>query len=241
MCILKNSPFVPEWRAGDQIAFLTERNGYLPTDFINIQPPAFSYSMISAIKVTTYVNFEFEMEYILEAVRAITAPLDDQANNIVNMFSNSITDLDFTELAPDNIDIDIELDGSIDTNIDGEDISLAPLDKNPEGIYFIAALIGKKFRELLDYTNKNAHNTLSNREFIESVSEQLAGVDMVSRQETRELRELWSEVADMTYSGEQKIIDELKDFNTKKFTTLEEILSTEIEYSKKQQHELRTL
>ena len=26
MCILKSSPFHPEWRAGDQIAFITERN-----------------------------------------------------------------------------------------------------------------------------------------------------------------------------------------------------------------------
>lgn len=25
MCIIKGSPFVPEWRAGDQIAFITER------------------------------------------------------------------------------------------------------------------------------------------------------------------------------------------------------------------------
>ena len=25
MCIIKQSPFVPEWRAGDQIAYITER------------------------------------------------------------------------------------------------------------------------------------------------------------------------------------------------------------------------
>lgn len=93
MCILKQSPFVPEWRAGDQIAFLTERNGYLPTDFIDIQPPAFSYSAISAIKVTTYVNFEFEMDFIVEAVRSITAPLDEMTNNIVNMFDIKISDI----------------------------------------------------------------------------------------------------------------------------------------------------
>jgi len=93
MCFLKQSPFVPEWRAGDQIAFLTERNGYLPTDFIDIQPPAFSYSMVSAIKVTTYVNLEFEMEFLLEAVKAITAPIDDMTNNIVNMFDQTVTDL----------------------------------------------------------------------------------------------------------------------------------------------------
>lgn len=86
MCILKGSPFVPEWRAGDQIAFLTERNGYLPTDFINIQAPAFSYSSISAIQVQTFVNFEFEADFIVEAVRSILAPIDSMSVNIVNMF-----------------------------------------------------------------------------------------------------------------------------------------------------------
>lgn len=33
MCILKSSPFVPEWRAGDQIAYITERSGFIPSDF----------------------------------------------------------------------------------------------------------------------------------------------------------------------------------------------------------------
>ena len=128
MCILKQSPFVPEWRAGDQIAFLTERNGYLPTDFMDIQMPAFSYSMVSAIKVTTYVNFEFEMEFIVEAVRSITEPLDNITNNIVNMFDITASDLDFSNMLPTDIEVDLELDGSIDI----EDVSFAPLDQNPE-------------------------------------------------------------------------------------------------------------
>ena len=110
MCILKGSPFVPEWRAGDQIAFLTERNGYLPTDFIDIEPPAFSYSAVSAIKVTTYVNLEFEMEFILEAVRSITAPLDKVSNNIANMLDISISNIDLSEAVPSEINVDLELD-----------------------------------------------------------------------------------------------------------------------------------
>lgn len=127
MCILKNSPFVPEWRAGDQIAFLTERNGYLPMDFMDIQPPAFSYSAISAIKITTYVNFEFETEFIIEAIRAITAPLDKATNNIVNMFQMQISDISLVDQVPNNINLDIDEQGETTT-----EISLAPLDTNPE-------------------------------------------------------------------------------------------------------------
>lgn len=146
MCFLKQSPFVPEWRAGDQIAFLTERNGYLPTDFIDVQPPAFSYSAVSAIKVTTYVNLEFEMEFLLEAVRAITAPIDDLTNNVVNMFDISLSDINLVESVPENIDIDLESDGSIEA-----DISFAPLNENPESILTLVGLFSAKFVELITY------------------------------------------------------------------------------------------
>lgn len=141
---MKQSPFVPEWRAGDQIAFLTERNGYLPTDFIDLNMPAFSYSAVSAIKVTTYVNLEFEMEFLVEAVRAITAPIDKMTNNIVNMFDLEISNLDFSDAVPENIDINLESDGEIET-----EISLAPLDENPEGIYMLAGFIASGMLKFL--------------------------------------------------------------------------------------------
>jgi len=63
--------------------------------------------MISAIKVTTYVNAEIPMDHILEAVRAMTAPLDDATNNIVNMFDITLSDMDFSNLTPDDINIDL--------------------------------------------------------------------------------------------------------------------------------------
>lgn len=117
MCIIKQSPFVPEWRAGDQIAYITERSGYLSFDFIDISLPQFSYPFVDAIKVTTYVNFEFETEFILEAVRQITAPLDTFTNDISNMFQIQVPDIDFSGNIPDSINVDINLEG--DVEVDG--------------------------------------------------------------------------------------------------------------------------
>ena len=71
MCILKKSPFVPEWRAGDQIAFITERNGYSPIDFIDIELPQFSFPFVDAIRSTSYVNLEYDTEFIIEASRSM--------------------------------------------------------------------------------------------------------------------------------------------------------------------------
>lgn len=149
MCILKNSPFVPEWRAGDQIAFLTERNGYLPTDFIDIQMPQFSYSAISAIKVAAYVNLEFETEFLLEAVRSITAPLNSIGGNVVNMFETSISDINVDVNIPTQIDIDVESDGTIDT-----DISFESLETHPENIYSLAELFAGQFMRMISFMDE---------------------------------------------------------------------------------------
>jgi len=237
MCILKNSPFVPEWRAGDQIAFLTERNWYLPTDFINIQPPTFSYSAISAIKVTTYVNFEFEMEFILEAVRAVTAPLDDATNNIVNMFDISLSNIDLSNVVPENIDI--EVGGG--TSIDGRDTGLLdPLDANPEGIYVLAEIFAQSFIKLLGYTQDNVDETLSNTEFKHYVWQWLASRSFTEDQRTEDIRRLWEGVSNINFSKEDAFIEEMLQNNTSKFEALWDILSTEIEYSKQQKHEIGT-
>jgi uncharacterized repeat protein (TIGR01451 family) len=236
MCILKSSPFVPEWRAGDQIAFLTERNGYLPLDFIDIQPPAFSYSAISAIKVTTYVNFEFDMEFIIEAVRAITAPLDKATNNIVNMFQIQISDINVVEAVPSDININIETDGTINT-----ETSFAPLDENPEWVYLIAGMLGRKLHDFFEYLNDNSHIELTNTEFKAHIMQELASSGVTSDPRTQELQTLWKEVNSFTYSKEQAFIQELQENNTQKFEVLSEIISSEIEYTKQQKKQIENM
>ena len=233
MCILKNSPFVPEWRAGDQIAFLTERNGYLSMDFIDIQPPAFSYSAISAIKISAYVNLELEMDFIVEAVRAITAPLDKMTNNIVNMFQMEISDINAVDSVPSNINLDIESDGTVTP-----EISLAPLDSNPEGIYLIAGMLAGEFQRFLTYMNQESQHMLTNREFLEHTTTQLASKTVTQDPRTQELQDLWAEVRTMTYSKEDAFIAELQTQTSQKFETLTEILETELRYTKEQKKSL---
>ena len=48
------------------------------------------------------------MEFIVEAVRSIVAPIDDITNNIVNMFNIQISDLDFTDTIPTTIEVELE-------------------------------------------------------------------------------------------------------------------------------------
>jgi hypothetical protein len=242
MCIMKGSPFVPEWRAGDQIAFLTERNGYIPSmDFIDLQPPSFSYSAISAIKVTSYVNLEFEMEFILEAARAITKPLNSVTSNIVSMWDYQISnmnidDIDLSENVPENIDVELQLDGDVNT-----EISFESLEKNPEGIYMLAGMLAGKLITVLKILKNDELISYSNREFTQYMNQQLATVAFTEDQKISDLRALWGAVQDIEFQSEDRIIENLKQHNSEKFQTLQNIISTEIEHTKQQKESLKDL
>jgi hypothetical protein len=99
MCIMRTNPFVPEWRAGDQIAQITERQGKLHIDFLNIESPQLNFAFIDAIKVTTYVNFEFRLDFIMEMAKAATEPLNSFNANLSNIMSAP------GSLSPENINL----------------------------------------------------------------------------------------------------------------------------------------
>lgn len=176
------------------------------------------------------------MEFLLEAVRAITAPIDDMTNNVVNMFDISLSDINLSNTVPDSIDIDVELDGTIDT-----DISFAPLDTNPESIATLVWLFSAQIIKLISYMWENAHETMTNREFMAYVHNGLASTSFTSNQTTAEIQNLWEEVWNMRYTKEQDFIDELREKNLNKFNTFEDILRNEIEYSQQQQNNLENI
>lgn len=237
MCIVKQSPFVPEWRVGDQIAFITERNGNIPTDFIDITFPQFSYPVVDAIKVTTFVNFEFETEFILEAVRQITAPLDTFSSDIVSLFKIQVPDVDFSGAVIDDINVDLEIDGSVDVN--GQDIS--SLRGSSKWFAVLSTLFAKKIQDLFVYVHDNKDTTVSNREFIAFVQENLSSSAVTSNPRLNEVRKLWEEVGNLTYSKENKLIQALLDNKNAKFEELQNIITTEIRLTEELREDLRDL
>ncbi len=221
MCILKSSPFHPEWRAWDQIAFLTERNWYLPTDFLNISMPQFSFPFIDAIKVTTYVNLEFETEFIVELARQVAMPINSFTSDFTNLFNISTNDLDFRGYTPSQIDIEIWTDGWADTNIwlNESNNSISEL---------VTFILTKNILLGNDYIKDNKDVTVTNLEFKQLISENLSSDKFTSDPRFDELRELWNNVNNYSYSWENKLIDELQKNNFEKFETLKDIVNTEI-------------
>lgn len=100
----------PEWRAWDSIAWLTERNWTMPLDKLFIDLPNFSVSFIDAIKVTSYVNLEFDAAFIIEMAKSTLEPFNKFSNDLSNINKwTKIPTLDFKWAIPKIDDIDLNL------------------------------------------------------------------------------------------------------------------------------------
>ncbi|PID86452.1 hypothetical protein CSB08_00530 [Candidatus Gracilibacteria bacterium] len=216
LCILKSSPLVPEWRAGDQIAFITERQGYLGFDFLDVALPQFSFPFVDAIKVTSYVNLEYDNEFMVELARQALSPINSVTNNMSNMFNVEFSDLDFSLYTPENVNVDISLEKF------NEDIN-----KNAFAIY-----ASKRIMDLITYINKNKDTKVSSSEFISLVNKSLASKNIVSNPKYDEIRNLWSTVAEIKYSKEDKLIKKLQETNTEKFNLVKDMIKNEIRLNK---------
>lgn len=111
LCLMRINPFIPEWYAGAQIAIITERQGKLPIDFLDVSMPQFSYPWVDAIKVTTYVNLEFDADFIVEFTRAILSPLSQFTTDFTSLSNIIKTPKTIAVPGVDNINADVTTGG----------------------------------------------------------------------------------------------------------------------------------
>lgn len=67
----------------------------MPFDFLDFSLPEFSFPFVDAIKVSTYVNLELNIDFLTEMARQATLPLNVFGNDIATMFFQTVGDLDF--------------------------------------------------------------------------------------------------------------------------------------------------
>ena len=216
MCILKTSPFVPEWRAGDQIAFLTERQWYLPMDFLDISLPQFSFPFVDAIEVTSYVNLEFETDFVTQLARQVTMPLTTFSNDFTQILNLGVNDLDFRNI-PAQVEINLWTDG-VEWQVGLDNTN----------IYNFVSYIAGGISQWVNYLDTQKDITVSNSEFKQLVANSLSWETFAAHPKYREFKNLWDEVFEYNYEAEDAFIADLQKNNFEKFDTLENILHTEI-------------
>jgi hypothetical protein len=230
MCLLNSSPLHPEWRAWDQISMITERSWFLWTDFFNLTLPEFSFPFLDAIKVTSYVNLEFEVDFLVEMARQVAMPINSFTNDFTNVFSIDPNALDFRNAIPQNIDVEI--------NVWWED---AFNDNHEKLRMLFAQRVATNILRLVEYIKENKDEVVDNKKFKQLINKSLSSKSVTSDPKTDKLLKLWEHVNSMTYSKENTLINELQKNNRDKFDTLKDIVNTEIIKNKDLKKDIKNL
>ena len=230
MCILKKSPLHPEWRAWDQIAFLTERNWFLWIDFISKSLPKFTLPYVDSINVVAYVNMELETDFIVEMAEQLVKPINSFTSDFTNVFKISLNDLDLSWTVPSSVDINADLTSYKDN-----------LKNSLSTKILVADTVVKHISKGIDYMEQHKNETSTNEEFKKSVAKSLASEKITSNPQLDELREVWKQVNEYTFAGENKLISDLKNYNFEKYEAVKNIIITERAKNKNLEKDLQKM
>ena len=82
MCLYRKIPLSPEWYVGTKVAHKTERQGYLPFDFLESKLPTVSMQWIDAIRISTHVKLKYNIDYITDTLKSALAPFTNFPRNL---------------------------------------------------------------------------------------------------------------------------------------------------------------
>jgi hypothetical protein len=81
-CLYRQIPLSPEWYVGTKIAHQTDRQGYLPIDFLNVEMPSVVVKWVDAIRISTEVRLTYDVNFIIEMLESVLEPLEDFPGDI---------------------------------------------------------------------------------------------------------------------------------------------------------------
>lgn len=239
LCIMRINPFVPEWRAGDQIAQITERQGTMPgLDFINVEFPNFPLSFIDAIKVGSFVNLEFDTDFIVAMSKATLNPINQFSNDLSTIGSVVIPDINLQNTIPNHIEVPVGAPSGY----------ITPPKRKATRDETMAFLLQKLSFDVL-------HNFVALNQYMEKHSREevtVQGLKDILTENIQTIRGLHDQkalvIADtlqkaVTYKGdsETKFIAGLQDQNTEKFRLLKDYIKGEKSEATKLKTEMDTI
>ncbi|NCP76957.1 hypothetical protein GW830_02335 [bacterium] len=215
---MRINPFVPEWRAGDQIAQITERTGTLPMDFIRVEFPQFTYSAIDAIKIESFVNLEFETDFIVAMSKLTLDPLNAFTNNLSNIGSSlTIPDVNLRDTVPGNIDVNIGRQGYVPNK---DAIMVALLKK-------LSFDVLHDFVALNLYISKHSKEEVTVAELKDILTDNISLIRDMHDTKTLAIADILQKAVSYSGENETKFIEDLSNQNTEKFRLIKDYIKGE--------------
>lgn len=123
-CLYRKIPLSPEWVVGTKVAHKTERQGYLPFDFLDSRLPTVTMDWLEAIRVSSHVRLDYNVDFVVDALRDALEPFTNFPRNL-DRLSNGTTN--------SSVNIDINPDTGVQVQTTStENISNSSLVQIPE-------------------------------------------------------------------------------------------------------------
>jgi hypothetical protein len=239
LCILRKNPFVPEWRAGDQIAQITERQGKLPIDFFDVEFPNFPVAFLDAVKVTSFVNLEFQVDFILEMAKATFDPVNQFTGNVRNLGGNmtsvlqdALPDTDFSKIGPQDVRIEMGTPGAPEGMKKSEPKKRLERDGEINSSAVAAAFaysLATAFKTVLEGIEKEKDAELSVAEFKTVLATEAAKLSGDPDSAVRAISDVLGRAAsDVASEDSAKLVERLSSANTEKFRAVKDAIRAEI-------------
>lgn len=250
MCILKFMPFVPEWRAWDQIAFLTETAGTIDLNFmfdLTIPEPAISY--VDAIKISTFVNYEQNFDQFIIATRNfVDTKINTIWSNLTNELSGSVWDFDFRGVIPSEVKWTLELSEDwINTSVRDDKINNDNLKDKLKDLRLndysekidVAVNFWKDVWVQIERLKKLAlWDDIDSKTVIDNLYKTFSSEKYSKDNKYEPIRKIWEEAKLYSYQKEDDYIDSLQEYNKEKFDYIKSIIENEREINKEQRNKI---
>lgn len=221
-CIMNINPFVPEWRAGDQIAQLTERQGVMPgLDFLNIEFPNFPLSFIDAIKVGSFVNLESDIDFITAMAKATLDPVNTFTNDLSNIGSIVVPNVNLKDVVPGHVEVTVKPEAYMKEK---------KIDKNEMMTLLLRKLsfdVLHNFVALNQYMEKHSKEEVTVQGLRDILTENIGTIRAMHDPKALAIADVLQKA--VTYSGdsETKFIQDLTNQNTEKFRLVKDYIKGE--------------
>ena len=236
LCILKTNPFVPETYAGERIAQITDRQAILPSlDFLSLDIPNIPMTGIDAIKVTSYVNYNWKVDMIAKFVREKLEPLNAIGLRAVESVNKKTTELntnrtiDLGKQVPDKVREEIDrinsqINRDVNLNDSGEMQNLK------DDLNFMIPIFQSASGELAKLENEVLAQS---GVFLDS--------DTFIAQGRHELPKLTTELDEPMITADTHVQDELLAENTERFDQIRSYLNASMKEDQKMREQIHTL
>lgn len=215
------SLFPPEWRAWDTIAWMTERTWTSLMDKLFIDMPNIAISFIDAIKVTSFVNLEFDASFITEMAKSTLEPFNKFSNDLSNINKwTKIPTIDLNSIVPKIDDINIEAKPNVwkpgaynNSKVDNEKL-----------LWKMAWILVWSMLNMSKTLQDNSSKWDDIEEFKKSLKKSIETLALSDNSKEKQIYNELTKAIDYNSSNEDKYINELSNQNNKKFDDLKDII-----------------